>query len=236
MALVGEPPIDGRQESITSKVARRKTGAKRLTGDGPPLPKVEYEASRIDAQRHGPGWLRAILVVPATTLAALGVGSGSTRKLEGIGGCVASGVAPKYVQQADGVHVNHEAAKKPMVMTLTEFFTITERKEKFKTSPRLEAEGLHEGAGRVEEEGHDAVEDGLVQQKEIEKELDETFSDRRLLVEAEALDPSSLGIQRKEPPEAAGAVGYSEANVGGDPAERAAERVLFGGPPTKRAL
>lgn len=36
--------------------------------------------------------------------------------------------------------------------------------------------------------------------------------------------------------EAAGAVGYSEANVGGDPAERAAERVLFGGPPTKRAL
>lgn len=61
-----------------------------------------YEASRIDAQRHGPGWLRAILVVPATTLAALGVGSGSTRKLEGIGGCVASGVAPKYVQQADG--------------------------------------------------------------------------------------------------------------------------------------
>lgn len=61
--------------------------------------------------------------------------------------------------------------------------------------------------------GHDAVEDGLVQQKEIEKELDETFSDRRLLVEAEALDPSSLGIQRKEPPEAAGAVGYSEVTL-----------------------
>lgn len=46
--------------------------------------------------------------------------------------------------------------------------------------------------------GHDAVEDGLVQQREIEKELDETFSDRRLLVEAEAMDPTSLGIERRE--------------------------------------
>lgn len=46
--------------------------------------------------------------------------------------------------------------------------------------------------------GHDAVEDGLVQQQEIEKELDETFSDRRLLVEAEAMDPTSLGIERRE--------------------------------------
>eukprot|EP00434_Breviolum_minutum_P015746 symbB.v1.2.013875.t1/scaffold991.1/size149480/10 len=46
--------------------------------------------------------------------------------------------------------------------------------------------------------GHDAVEDGLVQQQEIEKELDETFSDRRLLVEAEAMDPTSLGIERRD--------------------------------------
>lgn len=56
-------------------------------------------------------------------------------------------------------------------------------------------------------QGHDAVEDGLVQQKEVqkqldsslklclqmEKELDETFSERRLLVEAEARADSWLG-------------------------------------------
>ena len=51
MALVGEPPIDGRQESITSKVARRKTGAKRLTGDGPPLPKVESLKRELQSYR-----------------------------------------------------------------------------------------------------------------------------------------------------------------------------------------
>eukprot|EP00439_Symbiodinium_sp_Y106_P036755 s2352_g4.t1 len=44
--------------------------------------------------------------------------------------------------------------------------------------------------------GHDAVEDGLVQQLEIERDLDAAFSDRRLLAEAEATDPEKLGITR----------------------------------------
>mmetsp|Transcript_47858 Transcript_47858/g.86330 ORF Transcript_47858/g.86330 Transcript_47858/m.86330 type:complete len:899 (-) Transcript_47858:43-2739(-) len=46
--------------------------------------------------------------------------------------------------------------------------------------------------------GHDAVEDGLVQQLEIEREMDETFSDRRLLAEAEAGNPADLELPEKE--------------------------------------
>eukprot|EP00931_Biecheleriopsis_adriatica_P087930 TRINITY_DN62332_c0_g1_i1.p1 TRINITY_DN62332_c0_g1~~TRINITY_DN62332_c0_g1_i1.p1 ORF type:complete len:941 (+),score=215.22 TRINITY_DN62332_c0_g1_i1:121-2823(+) len=54
--------------------------------------------------------------------------------------------------------------------------------------------------------GHDAVEDGLVEQMEMEREMDAAFSDRRLLAEAEAADPAELGMT-----DASARAGYSQA-------------------------
>jgi len=63
--------------------------------------------------------------------------------------------------------------------------------------------------------GHDAVEDGLVEQVEIERELDATFSDRRLVAEAEAGDPADLILPETEaaPREATSSPGGYQAST-----------------------